>query len=74
MVSQFGMSTTKSDQLKNGEFYFVLIMKLRRGNLRQMMNQGLVSDEIRRQVLKGLKQLIVNDDTHTSNGDLKERV
>ena len=49
-------------------------MKLRRSNLRQMMNQGLVNDQIRRQVLEGLKQIVTFDDTWWVNGDLKERV
>ena len=75
MVSQFKMN--KTNKLKNGEFYFVLIMKLRRCSLRKMMNEGLVNDEIRRQVLEGLKQIVTYEGSNFSyytNGDLKERV
>ena len=49
-------------------------MKLRRSNLRQMMNQGLVNDEIRRQVLEGLKQIVTSMDVDYTHGDLKGRV
>ena len=48
-------------------------MKLRRSNLRQMMNEGLVNDQIRRQVLEGLKRVVLRND-FDNNGDLKERV
>ena len=49
-------------------------MKLRRSNLRKMMKQGLVNDQVKRLVLEGLKQIVFNDDTYMVNGDLKGRV
>ena len=49
-------------------------MKLRRSNLRDMMKQGLVNDQVRRQVLEGLKQIVIRGGAWGVNGDLKERV
>ena len=48
-------------------------MKLRKSNLRDMINQGLVNDQIKRKVLEGLKRIVIRNDAY-SNGDLKERV
>ena len=49
-------------------------MKLRRSNLRKMMNEGLVNDEIRRQILQGLKSIVTRFEKWETNGDLKELV
>ena len=49
-------------------------MKLRKSSLRKMMNQRLVNDQIKRQVLEGLKQIVIQDNSYRANGDLKEQV
>ena len=49
-------------------------MKLRTSTLRKMMNEGLVNDQIRRQILEGLKQIVISDNNWLTNGDLKELV
>ena len=49
-------------------------MKLRKSNLGQLMNDGLVNDDIRRQILEGLKQIVTSGYNQYSNSDLKERV
>ena len=49
-------------------------MKLRRSSLRKMMNQGLVNDQVRKQVLEGLKLIVTTGDNFYTNGDLKEQV
>ena len=39
-----------------------------------MMNRGLVNDQIRKQILEGLKQIVIEDNFYFTNGDLKEQV
>lgn len=36
------------------------------------MNDGLVDQRVKRKVLEGLKEIVVND-SYQTNGDLKER-
>ena len=50
-----------------------MIMKLRRCNLREMMKQKLLNDQIKTQILEGLKTIVTVDLRTHSNGDLKER-
>ena len=52
--------------------YFVMIMKLRKCSLRQMMRTGFVSDRIKKKVLRGLKEIVVGDNYNLTHGDLKE--
>jgi hypothetical protein len=47
-------------------------MKLRKSNLREMMRAGLVTDRIKKKVLEGLKQIVVEDATSVSHGDFKD--
>ena len=71
-VGQFEMN--KTYLFKNDNFYFVLIMKLRKCNLRTMMNLGLLDDQMRRQILGGIKQVItsfISTIAYETNGDLK---
>ena len=46
---------------QNDEFYFVLIMRLRKCSLRKMMKDGLVNDQVKRQVLESLKPYVTRD-------------
>ena len=50
-----------------------MIMKLRKTNLRYMMDYGLINNQVRRQVLLGLKQIVKTDKAYETNGDLKEK-
>ena len=51
----------------------MIIIKLRKSNLRQMMRDELVDDQIKKTVLQGLKPLVVyNADAAYTHGDLKE--
>jgi hypothetical protein len=70
MVSNFNFEKIKL-KLKGTDLYFVMIMKLRKSSLREMMRTGLVTDRIKKKVLEGLKPIVVKDsfDTH---GDLKD--
>ena len=49
-------------------------MRLRKCSLRKMIKDGLVNDQIKRQVLQTLKPIVTNDAFQGSNGDLKETV
>ena len=49
----------------------VIIMRLRNGNFRQMMEKGRVNDKIKLKVLKELKPLVTADFASHTNGDLK---
>ena len=55
-----------------------MIMKLRKSNLRQMMQAkkddgtNLVNDRIKKKVLEGLKPFVVQDLSSDTHGDLKE--
>ena len=48
-------------------------MRLRKCSLRKMMRDGLVNDQIKRQVLQQLKPFVTLNKTET-NGDLKDVV
>ena len=39
-----------------------------------MMRDGLVNDQIKRQVLEALKPVVTKDSQYYTNGDLKETV
>ena len=49
-------------------------MRLRKCSLRKMMTDGLVNDQIKRQVLQKLKPIVTGDLGAYMNGDLKETV
>ena len=50
-----------------------MIMRLRKTNLRYMMNRGLINNRVRRQVLLGLKKIVKTEKAYETNGDLKEK-
>ena len=53
----------------------MMIMKLRKSNLRQMLRTGLINDRIKKKVLRGLKQIVKDDSSLVgvkTHGDLKE--
>ena len=62
--------------LKADVSYCCLILKLRKSSLRKMINdpRGLVNDQIKKQVLEGLKTIATRDSTLYTNGDLKDSV
>ena len=65
------LSTFYNLKSKEKQFYFVLIMKLRRSSLRKMMQDGLVNDRIKKQVLQGLKKVAIRDVSRDAHGDIK---
>ena len=52
-----------------------IVLRLRKTSLRKMVNdpRGLVNDEIKKQVLEGLKPLATFDKPGWVNGDIKKR-
>jgi hypothetical protein len=75
MVSNFNFEKIKL-KLKGTDLYFVMIMKLRKSSLRQMMRTGLVTDRIKKKVLEGLKEIAVSEKysgyVPVMHGDLKD--
>ena len=64
------LAIIKTYDSQNDDFYFVLILRLRKCSLRKMMRDELVNDQIKRQVLEGLRPIMTQRYGEDSNGDV----
>ena len=55
--------------IKSKKLYFVMILTLRKSNLRDMMDRGILTLDLKSEVLKKLKPLV--NDNLSNHGDLK---